>query len=72
MLNKMTDLQLYTKLSSLPSNLKSEVSDFIDFLAYKSQNKNTSKKRISGKAKGLIEIKDNFDDPIEGFNEYLK
>jgi hypothetical protein len=29
-------------------------------------------KRISGKAKGLIEMKDNFDDPIEGFNEYLK
>ena len=28
----MTDVQLYTKLSGLPSNLKSEVADFIDFL----------------------------------------
>jgi hypothetical protein len=69
----MTDIQLYTKLSGLPSNLKSEVADFIDFLKYKSKKheiKNT--KRLSGKAKGLINMKDNFDEPIEGFNDYLK
>lgn len=69
----MTDIQLYTKLSGLPSNLKSEVSDFIDYLKYKSKRKEkNSSTRISGKAKGLIKMKDNFDDPIEGFNEYLK
>ena len=33
----MTDTQLYLKLSGLPSNLKSEVADFIDFLKYKSK-----------------------------------
>ena len=69
----MTDIQLYTKLSGLPSNLKMEVAHFIDFLKFKSQfieNQNT--KRLAGKAKGLINIKDDFDDPIEGFNEYLK
>lgn len=69
----MTDIQLYTKLSGLPSNLKSEVADFIDFLKYKSKiNDNKNTKRLSGKAKGLIIMKDNFDDPIEGFNDYLK
>ena len=69
----MTDIQLYTKLSSLPLNLKAEVSDFVDFLKHKYQKEYTnSNKRISGKAKGLIEIKENFDDPIEGFNEYMK
>jgi len=69
----MTDIQLYTKLSALPSNLKSEVSDFIDFLTYKSQkDKNFNKRRVAGRAKGLIKMKENFDDPIEGFNEYLK
>lgn len=69
----MTDNQLFTKLSGLPSNLKSEVADFIDSLKYKSKkqdNKNT--KMLSGKAKGLIKMKDNFDEPIEGFNDYLK
>ena len=69
----MTDIQLYTKLSGLPSNLKSEVADFIDFLMYKSKkSESKSKKRLPGKAKGLIKMKDNFDEPIEGFNDYLK
>mgnify|MGYP006298764121 FL=1 len=69
----MTDIQLYTKLSELPSNLKSEVADFIDFLKYKSKKNNKKNtNRIPGKAKGLIKMKDNFDDPIEGFNDYLK
>ena len=69
----MTDIQLYTKLSGLPSNLKTEVADFIDFLKFKSQNiENQNTKRLAGKAKGLVYMKDNFDDPIEGFNEYLK
>lgn len=38
----MTDVQLYTKLSELPQNLKSEVSDFIDFLKYKSVRKKST------------------------------
>ena len=29
------------------------------------------KKRIAGQAKGLISMKDNYDDPIEGFKEYM-
>ena len=67
----MTDIQLLNKLSGLPLNLKEEVSDFIDFLKHKSLNKNeASKNRVSGKAKGMIFIKDNFDDPIDGFKEY--
>jgi len=35
----MTDIQLFTKLSELPSNLKAEVSDFIDYLMFKSKKK---------------------------------
>jgi len=54
----MTDIHLYTKLSGLPSNLKSEVADFIDLLKYKSKkHDNNDKKRVSGKAKGLIKMK---------------
>jgi hypothetical protein len=69
----MTDIQLYTKLSGLPSNLKIEVVNFIEFLKFKSKNsEQQNTKRLAGKAKGLIKMKENFDDPIEGFNEYLK
>jgi hypothetical protein len=68
----MTDVELYIKLSSLPRELKNDVSDFIDFVKFKSLKKSLKKeKRIAGQAKGLISMKDNFDDPIEGFNEYL-
>ncbi|MBI4945035.1 MAG: DUF2281 domain-containing protein [Bacteroidetes bacterium] len=68
----MTDVQLYTKLSGLPLNLKIEVSDFIDFLKYKIIKESKKlKKRIAGQAKGLISMKDNFDAPIEGFKEYM-
>ena len=68
----MTDIQLYTKLSGLHFNLKIEVSDFIDFLKYKSKKKPSDKKnRIPGKAKGLISMHDNFDDPIDSFKEYM-
>ncbi|TDG36854.1 DUF2281 domain-containing protein [Pedobacter changchengzhani] len=36
----MTDLQLYSEISSLPSNLKQEVSEFVAFLKQKSRQKN--------------------------------
>ncbi len=61
----MTDNQLHNKLSDLPANLKSEVAEFIDFLKYRSKRESRSAKRLAGKAKGLIAMKNNFDEPIE-------
>lgn len=62
----MTDIQLFEKLIALPSELKKEVSDFVDFLNMKSKKSDASfsSERIPGKAKGMINIKDDFDDPI--------
>lgn len=68
-----TDINLYTKLSGLPLNLKLEVENFIDYLKFKSStSKGNTEQRQPGKAKGLISIKKNFDDPIEGLNEYIQ
>ncbi|PWS33666.1 type II toxin-antitoxin system VapB family antitoxin [Pedobacter paludis] len=67
----MTDIQLYTKLSELPTGLKKKVSDYIDSLVNKTRTDIHNQKRTSGLAKGLIMIKDNFNDPIKGFEEYL-
>ena len=62
----MTDIQFYTKLSGAKSNLKMEVDHFIDFLKFKSQNKEKqNSKRVVGLAKGLIDLKENFDEPID-------
>lgn len=65
----MTDAQLYKELSSLPDSLKKEVADFIAFLKQKAQPKERTIRTL-GLAKGKIVIKDNFDDPIPGIEEY--
>ena len=69
----MTEFQFYTKLSKLSDEKKLEVSDFIDFLIQKSEKNIEIPKRSGwGIAKGLITIKDDFDDPIPGFEPYMK
>lgn len=68
----MTDFQLLIKISSLPPDLKKEAEDFVDFLKSKVNVAETKKaKRILGIAKGSITMKDNFDDPIEDFKDYM-
>lgn len=68
----MTDLQLLTKISSLPPDLKKEAEDFVDFLNNKVSNAKIPKtKRILGIAKGTITMNDNFEDPLEVFKDYM-
>ena len=68
----MSDLQLYTKITALPPNLRKEVEDFVDFLNSKIKKERVKKPKIEfGLAKGLIKMKENFDDPIEDFKEYM-
>jgi hypothetical protein len=67
----MSSLNIYTKLETLPANLKQEVSDFIDFLIQKSTPK---KKKIVprfGSAKGKIKMASDFDAPLDDFKEYM-
>jgi Protein of unknown function (DUF2281) len=69
----MSDIQLYTKIISLPSELKKEAVDFIDFLKskkYQSMQKE-KKKIVFGYAKGSVILKPNFDEPLEEFKEYM-
>jgi hypothetical protein len=65
----MDNILLYTKLSKLPDNMKSEVANFIDFLLNKSKKPQKTKAKF-GSAKGMFKMKKNFDDPIEDFNDY--
>ena len=65
----MDNILLYSKLSNLPDNMKSEVSNFIDFLM--SKNKKPAKHKPKfGSAKGMFKMKKNFDHPIEDFKDY--
>ena len=65
----MDNILLYTKLSKLPDDLKSEVSNFIDSLLNKNKKPGKAKAKF-GSAKGMFTMKKNFDAPIEDFKDY--
>ena len=66
----MTDVQLFSQISSLPSDLKKEVSDFVAFLKQKSANGEKIKERQFGYSKNFFIMSDNFDQPLEDFGKY--
>lgn len=65
----MDNTFLFNKIAALPENLKSEVARFIDSLMGKEKKPGKHKPKF-GSAKGIIQMKENFDDPIEDFNRY--
>jgi hypothetical protein len=67
----MDNIILYSKLSALPDNLKSEVSDFIDFLTTKAKKKPQKGKPKFGSGKGMFIMKPDFDEPLNDFKEYM-
>lgn len=67
----MDNLHLYTRITSLPSELRKEVADFVEFLLKKSKKKKSLKERKFGYAKGFFEISPDFDGPLDDFKEYL-
>ena len=64
----MSEIHLYTKINSLPLDLKKEVSDFIDSLLKKKQIVSAKKQPIFGSAKGQFIVAPDFDEPLEDFN----
>jgi Protein of unknown function (DUF2281) len=66
----MNDTLLYSKLSTLPENLKSEVSEFIDSLVIKDKKTSEKKKPILGSGKGIFVMHDDFEEPLEDFKSF--
>ncbi|MEO6684974.1 MAG: DUF2281 domain-containing protein [Dyadobacter sp.] len=68
----MSDINLLNKVASLPSNLKEEVSDYVDALINKSLGADLIKKPLKfGMMKGTFEMTDDFDEPLDDFKEYM-
>jgi hypothetical protein len=63
----MDTVLLNKKIAKLPPEKQDMVNDFVEFLAQKGQSRRP-RRRIPGKAKGLIIIHPNFNDPIDEFN----
>ena len=68
----MDNTLLYSKLASLPENIKSEVSDFIDFLLSKKQPASKNQKPRFGSSKGMFIVNAGFDKPLDDFKEYMQ
>ena len=67
----MKQIQLYTKINYLPSDLKAEVNDFIDSLLSKRKNELKKRQPKFGCAKGQIYTSPDFDSPLEDFKDYM-
>jgi hypothetical protein len=67
----MSNAELYSQISSLPSDLKKEVSDFVAFLKNKSKSGKKVKERQFGYSKDFFKVSDDFDEPLEDFKEYM-
>jgi hypothetical protein len=74
----MASLSLYTKLETLPSALKEEAKNFIEYLVDKTKkNKKESdpnqklNNRVFGCLKGKIQLSDDFDEPLDEFKDYM-
>ena len=73
---KNMDNSIFQKYNYLPLELRKEVIDFIEFLVQKYQQKQEKpmpSKRPSnfGSAKGLITMSDDFNEPLNEFQDYM-
>ena len=67
----MKNQSAYIKLHSLPEKLKAQALEFIDFLYQKNKNSNQNKHPKAGFLKGKIIIENDFNEPLDDFNEYM-
>lgn len=67
----MNSLSLYTKLNSLPDDIKMEISDYMEYLIQKYKSKKKKKHPQPGCMKGIFVMRDDFDDPLEDFKDYM-
>ena len=67
----MDNISLYTQINSLPTNLKNQVRNFVDFLKSQTdKKKEPNAMREYGALKGKIKLSSDFDAPLEDFKKY--
>ncbi|GAB2543593.1 type II toxin-antitoxin system VapB family antitoxin [Spirosoma aerophilum] len=67
----MSTTALLSEISALPPELRREVEDFVAFLRAKKQRSTKLEKREFDYAKGKVKLSDDFDAPLDDFNEYM-
>lgn len=69
----MLSPSLIASLEKLPEQLQQEVLHYAEFLAtnYAQNNSQTPKRRQAGTMQGMFEMSEDFDAPLEDFQEYM-
>jgi len=68
----MSETVLLEKIKSLPEDSKEELYEYLNKLVSKNGVKSKPKgKRGFGSMKGMIEMSDDFDEPLEEFKDYM-
>lgn len=69
----MLSPSLIASLEKLPEQLQQEVLHYAEFLAtkYVQNNSQTPKRRQAGTMQGMFEMSEDFDAPLEDFQEYM-
>ncbi|PQA60504.1 type II toxin-antitoxin system VapB family antitoxin [Siphonobacter curvatus] len=66
----MLSTTLLSEIRSLSPELQQEVEHFVQFLKAKMDRESTLNEREYGYAKGKVHLSNDFDDPLEAFEEY--
>lgn len=69
----MTSLSPYTKIETLPPDLKEEAKVFIESLLKRKNKRSAPKpqKPVFGSLKGKIHLSKDFDAPLDVFKDYM-
>ena len=68
----MTNTTLYTKISTLPKPIQDELFDYMEFLLLKHRLEKVKLHPKAGCMKGVFSIREDFNEPLDDFNEYMK
>ena len=69
----MNNLVIYSKMTTLPESLQSELAAFVDSLVQKAKEGKTQHKLpkpVFGSARGHFRMHADFDEPLPDFDEY--
>ena len=75
MVNKAIEMHndiLYKKLSTLPEHLKNEFLDYLDIFIKQHTPQEIKIHPKAGCMKGMFAMSDDFNEPLECFNEYMQ
>ncbi|MBN2012944.1 DUF2281 domain-containing protein [candidate division KSB1 bacterium] len=68
----MDDTIFQSKILSIPKSIQQEMQNYLDYLLFKNDADKLKKHPKAGCMKGTFKMKDDFDEPLADFKEYME